>query len=164
MAKKSKNNKKAAAIIIVVLLIIAAVVFLYFKGYIHFGKINETTPQSTISETAGSNEPQNNSENTSVSESSSDTQQANSQTEVSGDNDGEYNPALPLTVNDAFDILKRKYGNDSRINMSSTSGKYHNFTVIKNSELYATIKVNLSTGEAEETIAATEKVNKFNLV
>lgn len=165
MAEKRKNNKKAAAIIIIVMLIIAAVVFLYIKGYIHFGKISETTPQTTISQTADNNETTGSNESVSDSANSSDTQQqTNSQPEASNNNGGEYNPALPLTVNDAFDILKQKYGSDSRINMSASNEQYHNFTIIKNGELYATVRVNLSTGEAEETITATEKVNKFNLV
>ena len=162
MAKKNKNKNIINAIIFIVLLIIAVVVFLSARGY--FGNKEETKPQVSVSDsvsnsnsnTAGNNEP--------TAENSTSEPVSESHSAASGSDDGDYNPALPLTIEDAFDLLKQKYGNDSRINMSSASGKQHNFTVIKNGELYATVKVNLSTGEAEETISATDKVSTFRLV
>ncbi len=164
MAEKRKNKNKKnifSAIIFIVLLIIAVVVFLYAQGW--FDTNDETKPQTTVSESAG-NISENNTEITEAENSSTSEADTETQTSDSDGNDGEYNPALPLTVQDAFDILKQKYGNDCRINMASSGEGFHSFTIVKNSELYATVKVNLSTGKAEETLAQTNKTTEFNLV
>lgn len=164
MAKKNKNKNIINAIIFIVLLIIAVVVFLSARGY--FGNKEETKPQVSVSDSVSNSNSNNNTagNNETTAENSTSEPVSESHSAASGSDDGDYNPALPLTIEDAFDLLKQKYGNDSRINMSSASGKQHNFTVIKNGELYATVKVNLSTGEAEETISATDKVSTFRLV
>ncbi|MEZ3421587.1 MAG: hypothetical protein K1V95_06705 [Eubacterium sp.] len=162
MAKKNKNKNIINAIIFIVLLIIAVVVFLSARGY--FGNKEETKPQVSVSDSVSNSNSNTAGNNETTAENSTSEPVSESHSAASGSDDGDYNPALPLTIEDAFDLLKQKYGNDSRINMSSASGKQHNFTVIKNGELYATVKVNLSTGEAEETISATDKVSTFRLV
>ena len=162
MAKKNKNKNMINAIIFIVLLIIAVVVFLSARGY--FGNKEETKPQVSVSDSVSNSNSNTAGNNETTAENSTSEPVSESHSAASGSDDGDYNPALPLTIEDAFDLLKQKYGNDSRINMSSASGKQHNFTVIKNGELYATVKVNLSTGEAEETISATDKVSTFRLV
>ncbi len=162
MAKKNKNKNIINAIIFIVILIIAVVVFLSARGY--FGNKEETKPQVSVSDSVSNSNSNTAGNNETTAENSTSEPVSESHSAASGSDDGDYNPALPLTIEDAFDLLKQKYGNDSRINMSSASGKQHNFTVIKNGELYATVKVNLSTGEAEETISATDKVSTFRLV
>ena len=179
--KQKKNNKtKNIIIIILIVLIIAFVAFFLFKeGIIPFGKETTTTsdPTNSVSDMINNNDDSNSDNTNQTSDSNSQTEDESTSEETSSDkedadndekpnkNDGSvYSASLPLTDNDVMAILNSRYGKGYAINRSTQNGEYTNFAVNKDDERYATVSVNLSTGEAIETITDTGKQTKFNLL
>lgn len=172
--KQQRSSKTKSIIIILVVLIIAFIAFFLFKeGFIPFGK-----EESSVSDPTNSvSDMIDNSDNESNQTSNSKTEDENTSDEPTSDettsnedekpnhNDGSvYSASLPLTIDDALAILNSRYGSGYRINMSTSGSGYHNFAVFKDDERYATVSVNLSTGDATETIMDTGNQTKFNLL
>lgn len=177
--KQKKNSKaKSLAILILVVLLIAVIAFFLFKeGIIPSGKEESSVsdPANSVSDTIDYSDSSNSNSNSQASENktedessgeepSSDNNDAN-EAETPNHNDGSvYSASLPLTVDDALAILNSRYGKEYRINMSTSGNGYNNFAVFKDDERYATVSVNLSTGDATEIIMDTGNQTKFNLL
>lgn len=165
MSKKSKNKKTAIVIILIVIIIAAIVAFLYAKGYISLRNPNNKPSESAPSISDNIDSSDNNNENDVIvsGNSPSSENESESSSEEKSSN-GTYSASLPLTVNDALDILSEKYGSDYRINMSTQENGIFYFAIFRDDQRYATVKANLSTGEATETITETGKATSFKLV
>lgn len=176
--KQRKSSKiKSIIILILVVLIIAFIAFFLFKeGFIPFGKEESSDPTNSVSDIID-NSDGSNSDNESSQTSNSKTEDESTSEEPSSDentaneeekpnhNDGSvYSASLPLTIDDALAILNSRYGKDYRINMSTSGNGYNNFAVFKDDERYATVSVNLSTGDATEIITESGNQTKFNLL
>ncbi len=176
--KQKKNSKaKSLAILILVVLLIAVIAFFLFKeGIIPSGKEESVSdPANSVSDTIDYSDSSNSNNNSQTNENktedessgeepSSDNNDAN-EAETPNHNDGSvYSASLPLTVDDALAILNSRYGKEYRINMSTSGNGYNNFAVFKDDERYATVSVNLSTGDATEIIMDTGNQTKFNLL
>ena len=171
--KQKKNSKaKSLAILILVVLLIAVIAFFLFKeGIIPSGKEESSVsdPANSVSDTIDYSDSSNSNNNSQTSENktedessgeepSSDNNDAN-EAETPNHNDGSvYSASLPLA------ILNSRYGKEYRINMSTSGNGYNNFAVFKDDERYATVSVNLSTGDATEIIMDTGNQTKFNLL
>lgn len=172
--QKKKNKTNNIVIIVLVVMIIALVAFFMFKeGIIPFGKEDPSSdPTNSVSDTIDDSDNSNNFENdnsNNTDESTSDEPSSDKDTtendEKPNKNDGNvYSASLPLTDNDAMAILNSRYGKGYDINRSTQNGEYTNYAVNKDDERYATVSVNLSTGEAIEIIMETGKQTKFNLL
>lgn len=168
--KKSNRVKSLTILILAVLLIAVIVFFLFREGIIPFGNksTTETKPSASVSDSISNHD-------FSSSQTDSETEDESTSEEPASDNDSEdekpnqndgsvYSASLPLTVDDALAILNSRYGKDYRINMSTSANGYNNFAVFKDDERYATVSVNLSTGDATEIIMESGNQTKFNLL
>ena len=174
--EKHNKNKNIVIVVLVVLLIAVLAFFLFKEGVIDFSGKGTTLPEATNSVSDTVDEPSNNSSLDNESESEKDDDEKDESTseddtedsgesEKENDNDGKvYAVSLPLTDNDAISILKSRYGSGYSINKSTQNGAYTNYAVFKNDDRYATVSVNLSTGEATELIMDTGKQTSFNLL
>ncbi|MCD7722868.1 MAG: hypothetical protein LUH82_02795 [Clostridiales bacterium] len=72
--------------------------------------------------------------------------------------------SLPLSVNQALNALEEHYGSGYKINSTVEEGGYNYFVIYENGEKYASVKVDLETGQATETLAATQQATDFYLV
>ena len=176
--QKKRNKNKNIAILVLVILLIAFIAFFLFKeGIIKFGESNTTEPNPSNSVSDNIDDTPNISDNSSDDENNNatDDEDKTSEDEPSSDtdtskepenkNDGSvYSASLPLTDNDALAILNSRYGKGYSINRSSQNGGNTNFAVFKDDERYATVSVNLSTGDANERIIDSGKETKFNLL
>ncbi len=69
-----------------------------------------------------------------------------------------------ISVNEALNVLQEFYGDTFTVNATINEADYQYFAVYdKNNEKYASVRVNLSTSEAVETISATGEKNEYNL-
>ncbi len=130
---------------------------------------NSVSDTIDYSDSSNSNNNSQTSENKTEDESSgeepsSDNNDAN-EAETPNHNDGSVYSAssFRLQLDDALAILNSRYGKEYRINMSTSGNGYNNFAVFKDDERYATVSVNLSTGDATEIIMDTGNQTKFNL-
>ena len=180
--QKKRNKGKNIAIFILVLLLIAVIAFFLFKeDIIHFNEKETTTSETTnsVSDTysdysnneniTASIDNENETEEEEEDEKDESTSEENSkdegESEKENHNDGKvYAASLPLTDNDAIAILKSRYGSKCSINKSTQNGAYTNYAVFKDDDRYATVSVNLSTGEATEIIMDSGKQTTFNLL
>lgn len=174
--KKKNKSKNIIILILAVLLIILLVFFLYKEDIIKFGKENPATtePSNSVSDniddytnnnelSINSNESTENTSESNEPTSDKDTSK-NEEESKNNNNEGVYSASLPLTVNDAMSILNSRYGKGYTINRSTQNGEYTNFAVYKDDERYATVSVNLSTGDASEMIIDSGNQTKFNLL
>lgn len=70
----------------------------------------------------------------------------------------------PISVNQALNVLDDFYGKTYEVNATIVEDGYQYFAVFdKKGTKYASVKVNLSTSQAYETILETGEVNEFNL-
>ena len=73
--------------------------------------------------------------------------------------------AIPITVNQALDALTAFYGTAYDVNATVTEDGYQYFSVTdKKGNKYSSVKVNLATSDAVETILDTGETNEFNLL
>ncbi|MDE5605424.1 MAG: hypothetical protein K2I73_07565 [Eubacterium sp.] len=177
MAKRNKN-KNIAIFVLVVLLIAVIAFFLFKEGVIDFSGKGTTAPDTTNSVSDTVNDyPNNDNNNVSIDNenetkedetdetTSEEDTEDNGESEKKNENDGKvYAASLPLTDNDAIAILKSRYGSGYRINRTSQNGANTNYAVYKDEDRYASVSVNLSTGEATEYIIDTGKQTSFNLL
>ena len=68
-----------------------------------------------------------------------------------------------LTSQEALELLEKHYGNDYHVNGRVQDGDVFSYHIIKNNQKYATVKVNLKTREATETITESDKESHFTL-
>lgn len=71
---------------------------------------------------------------------------------------------LPLTINTALDALGEHYGVSFEINSTVEDGGLNYFSVYKGNDKYASVAVNLKTGDATETLASNGNKTNFSLV
>lgn len=72
--------------------------------------------------------------------------------------------SLPLSINQALNALEEHYGSGYNISSTVEEDGYNYFAVYSGEEKYASVKVDLSTGEATETIVSTGKITDYYLV
>lgn len=177
--RKKNKTKNIIIFILVIALIVLLAVFLFKQGIITLGEKETTNPNSSNSADIINDNSANNSgiyidgNTTDNKESTSDDEKEEPSSEEKNTKESEnkvnsgdkiYAASLPLTVDDTIAILHSRYGKDYRINRSTAGEGYTNFAVFKDDERYATVSVNLSTGEATEIITNTGKQTKFNLL
>lgn len=98
----------------------------------------------------------------STSENSSKTSKSNVSENTSASQDAD---ADGLTTEQTVEILTDFYGSTYRVETGEYNGGYQKFDIIdKKGNAYAAVKVELSSGEATETIIQTNEVNKYNLL
>ena len=165
MAKKKNNSSKYIKFVVAVVLVIAVV----FEIYYLFLDKNDTKENETISrtqsvsvrETISSSKPKESEKQTSESTSAvtiSSAANPNTTTKQAK------NYELPLSINQALNALEEHYGSEYNINATIEEDGINYFALYKDDEKYASIAVNLSTGEATETIMETNQKTDFYLV
>ena len=165
MAKKKNNSSKYIKFVVAVVLVIAVVFEIYYLFLDkNDTKENETisrTQSVSVSETISSSKPKESEKQTSESTSAvtvSSAANPNTTTKQAK------NYELPLSINQALNALEEHYGNEYNINATVEEDGINYFALYKDDEKYASIAVNLSTGEATETIMETNQKTDFYLV
>lgn len=165
MAKKKNNSRKYIKFVVAVVLVIAVVFGIYYLFlYKNDTKENETisrTKSVSVSETISSSKPKETEKQTSESTSAvtvSSAANPNTTTKQAK------NYELPLSINQALNALEEHYGSEYNINATIEEDGINYFALYKDDEKYASIAVNLSTGEATETIMETNQKTDFYLV
>lgn len=164
MAKKS-NSSKYIKIVIALVIIIAAVLGIYYmffdKTDNNINDITETvkeTMSESISVSASSKADTENTSSTAVSESSTAVSAPETTTVQAK------NYELPLSINQAMLALEEHYGVEYDVNSTVEEDGINYFAIYKSDEKYASVAVNLMTGEATETIMETNQKTDFYLV
>lgn len=159
MIKKKRNSDIKAVIALV--LVIAAAFSIY---YIFFDK-DDTAEQNTVNETVSLNI---NTETTAEQTQSfvSDIPTENSTAPANPETTTKQvkNYELPLSINQAMYALEEHYGTEYNVNSTIEEDGINYFALYKDDEKYASVAVNLSTGEATETIMETNQKTDFYLV
>lgn len=158
----SKGKKAATAIfIIVIAVIIGVIAWVYFSSASKDKMQAESETQtSQISETeSSSNTTAPTTQKQQTTEESTAQETTRRDTTVKVDN---YN--LPLTVREAMDALQIHYGDKYEINSTVEEDGLNYFSVNIDGEKFASVAVDLSTGQAEETITETGAKTQFSLV
>lgn len=165
MAKKKNNSSKYIKFVVAVVLVIAVVFGIYYLFLDkNDTKENETisrTQSVSVSETISSSKPKETEKQTSESTSAvtvSSAANPNTTTKQAK------NYELPLSINQALNALEEHYGSEYNINATIEEDGINYFALYKDDEKYASITVNLSTGEATETIMETNQKTDFYLV
>jgi len=165
MAKKKNNSRKYIKFVVAVVLVIAVVLGIYYLFLDkNDTKENETisrTQSVSVSETISSSKPKESEKQTSESTSAvtvSSAANPNTTTKQAK------NYELPLSINQALNALEEHYGSEYNINATIEEDGINYFALYKDDEKYASIAVNLSTGEATETIMETNQKTDFYLV
>lgn len=165
MAKKKNNSSKYIKFVVAVVLVIAVVFEIYYLFLDkNDTKENETisrTQSVSVSETISSSKPKETEKQTSESTSAvtvSSAANPNTTTKQAK------NYELPLSINQALNALEEHYGSEYNINATIEEDGINYFALYKDDEKYASIAVNLSTGEATETIMETNQKTDFYLV
>lgn len=165
MAKKKNNSSKYIKFVVAVVLVIAVVFEIYYLFLDkNDTKENETisrTKSVSVSETISSSKPKETEKQTSESTSAvTVSSAANPNTTIKQAKNYE----LPLSINQALNALEEHYGSEYNINATIEEDGINYFALYKDDEKYASIAVNLSTGEATETIMETNQKTDFYLV
>ena len=165
MAKKKNNSSKYIKFVVAVVLVIAVVFGIYYLFLDkNDTKENETisrTQSVSVSETISSSKPKETEKQTSESTSAvtvSSAANPNTTTKQAK------NYELPLSITQALNALEEHYGSEYNINATIEEDGINYFALYKDDEKYASIAVNLSTGEATETIMETNQKTDFYLV
>lgn len=165
MAKKKNNSSKYIKFVVAVVLVIAVVFGIYYLFLDkNDTKENETinrTQSVSVSETISSSKSKETEKQTSESTSAvtvSSAANPNTTTKQAK------NYELPLSINQALNALEEHYGSEYNINATIEEDGINYFALYKDDEKYASIAVNLSTGEATETIMETNQKTDFYLV
>lgn len=173
MANKNKEKKNTKVIrtilfILIAIIIIAAIAVIFFKGSFGNGENISQTESVSQSVTANSNSGNNSNANNTTNSLANSTSGNSTGTTAPESTAKPFTPAknysLPLNVKEVLDILSDHYGKGYEINSTVTENEYNYFAVIKDGEKYASVRVNLSNGDATETIIETGSSSDFNLV
>ena len=174
MANKNKEKKNTNIVrnilfILIAVIVIAAIAVMFFKG--SFGNTEKETQSSTDSTSIITNANGTDSDNPDnyTDDSLTDNTSDSSETKTTEKSTAKpYTPAkdysLPLSVNNVLDMLSEHYGNGYKVNSTVADNEYNYFAIIKDGEKYASVRVNLSNGDATETIIETGQTSDFNLV
>ncbi len=167
MANKKNNSTKYIKIVVALVLIIAAafgIYYMFFENYRIVGKDNTTdTVNNTISESSVSVSASTKKDmQSTVSESESQSKPDESKANTTANQEKNYN--LPLSINQAMNSLEERYGSEYDVNSTIEEDGINYFAIYKNDEKYASVAVNLMTGEATETIMETNQKTDFYLV
>jgi len=166
MANKKNNSAKYIKIVVALVLIIAAafgIYYMFFENYRIVGKdntadtVNNTVSDSSVSVSSSAKKDM----QSTVSESETQSKPEESKAETAKQ---EKNYNLPLSINQAMNALEDKYGAEYDVNSTIEEDGINYFAVYKNDEKYASVAVNLMTGEATETIMETNQKTDFYLV
>lgn len=165
MAKKKNNSSKYIKFVVAVVLVIAVVFGIYYlfldKNDTKESETISRTKSVSVSETISSSKPKETEKQTSKSTSAvtvSSAANPNTTTKQAK------NYELPLSINQALNALEEHYGSEYNINATIEEDGINYFALYKDDEKYASIAVNLSTGEATETIMETNQKTDFYLV
>lgn len=165
MAKKKNNSSKYIKFVVAVVLVIAVVFGIYYlfldKNDTKESETINRTQSVSVSETISSSKSKETEKQTSESTSAvtvSSAANPNTTTKQAK------NYELPLSINQALNALEEHYGSEYNINATIEEDGINYFALYKDDEKYASIAVNLSTGEATETIMETNQKTDFYLV
>lgn len=158
----SKGKKAATAVFIIVIAVIIGVIAWVYFSTDSKDKIQaeSDTQASLVSETeSSSNTSAPTTQKQQTTEESTTQETTRKDTTVKVDS---YN--LPLTVKEAMDALQIHYGDKYEINSTVEEDGLNYFSVNIDGEKFASVAVDLSTGQAEETIKETGAKTQFSLV
>lgn len=169
MANKKNNSAKYIKIVVALVLIIAAafgIYYMFFENYRYriigkdttAGTVNNTVSESSVSESASAKKDM----QSTVSETEVQSKPEESKANTTANQEKNYN--LPLSINQAMNALEERYGAEYDVNSTIEEDGINYFAVYKNDEKYASVAVNLMTGEATETIMETNQKTDFYLV
>lgn len=167
MANKKNNSAKYIKIVVALVLIIAAafgIYYMFFESYRIVdkdntaGTVNTTDSESFVSESASAKKDM----QSTVSETEVQSKPEESKANTTANQEKNYN--LPLSINQAMNALEERYGAEYDVNSTIEEDGINYFAVYKNDEKYASVAVNLMTGEATETITETNQKTDFYLV
>lgn len=147
------KNKKITFLIVAAVIIIAVVAFVIYGGTKESNKETQSN-QTTISSTTKSDSET--TKNTTVLQTTTESIKSSSE-------NNQNNIALPLTVNDAMDLLQERYGKSYTVNSTVEENGINYFAIYKNNVKYASVGINLATGETTETITETNVKTDFYL-
>lgn len=117
-----------------------------------------TTADAAVSETTDENSTSDTAESTTAKKKATTTKKTTAKAK-----DSDYDTSISL--NEALDVLTNFYGAAYNVNATVEEDGWQYFAVYdKKGTKYASVKVNLSTSDAVETILATGEVNEFNLL
>lgn len=69
----------------------------------------------------------------------------------------------PLTSAEALELLEKHYGKGFTVNGRVQEGDFYSYHIIKDNQKYASVKVNLKTRQATETLTESGKESNFAL-
>ncbi len=69
----------------------------------------------------------------------------------------------PLTSAEALELLEKHYGKGFTVNGRVQDGDFYSYHIIKDNQKYASVKVNLKTRQATETLTESGKESHFAL-
>lgn len=69
----------------------------------------------------------------------------------------------PLTSAEALELLEKHYGKGFTVNGRVQDGDFYSYHIIKDNQKYASVKVNLKTRQATETLTESGKESNFAL-
>ena len=69
----------------------------------------------------------------------------------------------PLTSAEALELLEKHYGKGFTVNGRVQDGDFYSYHIIKDNQKYASVKVNLKTRQATETLTESGKESYFAL-
>lgn len=69
----------------------------------------------------------------------------------------------PLTSAEALELLEKHYGKGFTVNGRVQNGDFYSYHIIKDNQKYASVKVNLKTRQATETLTESGKESNFAL-
>lgn len=166
MAKKKNNSSKYIKFVVAIVLVIAVGFGVYYlfldKNNIDENETISRTMSVSVSETVSASNMKETekltAENTAAVSAVSSAANPNTTTKQAK------NYELPLSINQALNALEEHYGSEYSINATIEEDGINYFALYKDDEKYASIAVNLSTGEATETIMETNQKTDFYLV
>lgn len=157
----SKGKKAATAVfIIAVAAIIGVIAWFYFSSDSKVETQTESDTQtSQVTEAESSSTTAGTTQKQQTTEESTTEETTRKDTTVKVDS-----YSLPLTVREAMDALQIHYGDKYEINSTVEEDGLNYFSVNIDGEKFASVAVDLSTGQAEETIKETGAKTQFSLV
>lgn len=125
----------------------------------------EETTQSTTSTTTQQSSTADSAENTQQKTAQNTTEETTVEKTTKKSKTTEFSGEMSISVNQALDALESFYGKDYDINATVNEDGFQYFAVFdKKGNKYASVKVNLDTAEATETIVSTGESNDYNLL
>lgn len=161
MATNEQKRKRNTAVILILIFIIGVVAGFAYGRYAHTGG-NTETESASISSTAQNTSASSTAAPSTDAQEESESSTAAQTTATTKKVDTDYD--LPLSINTALDALGEHYGSSFEINSTVEDGGLNYFAVYKGNDKYASVAVNLKTGDATETLTSSGKKTNFSLV